>query len=103
MSTAFEIPLSPSAQSFFLRLANTTYRIDMRWSSPSACWLMDFSTEQEAPLLMGLAVVTGADLLAQFAYLGFKGGLIVMTEGDPDAVPTFLNLGIDGNVYFLAE
>jgi hypothetical protein len=41
----------------------------------------------------GVPLVTGVDLLAQYAYLGFIGSLVVQTDHDPDATPTYENLG----------
>jgi uncharacterized protein DUF6983 len=46
-------------------------------------------------------LVTGADLLAQYKHLGFTGALVVQTVSNPDAVPTFANLGDDGQVYWV--
>ncbi|WP_165667904.1 phage baseplate plug family protein [Metapseudomonas otitidis] len=38
-------------------------------------------------------LVTGCDLLAPYEHLGLGGVLWVQTTADPDAVPTFDNLG----------
>lgn len=48
-------------------------------------------------------MVTGADLLAQYGYLGFGGSLYVQTVQNPDATPTFTNLGTDCNLYWVAD
>ena len=51
--------------------------------------------------MQGIAVVTGADLLAQYRHLGFTGALVVITTSNPNAIPTFANLGSDANVYWI--
>lgn len=101
MSSAFELPLTPIAQVFFIQLANVLYQLSLRWNSVSNCWVFDLAGADEAPLLNGVPIVTGTDLLGQFAYLGIAGGLVALTEGNPDAVPTFQNLGDAGNLYFV--
>ena len=64
---------------------------------------MDIGDVNGNPLVSGIALVTGADLLGQYAYLGIGGQLIVMTDGDPSAIPTFTNLGIESHLYYVTE
>jgi len=52
-------------------------------------------------LLSGIPLVTGADLLEQFSYIGIGGALVVQSSNDPNAVPTYEDLGTVGNLYFL--
>lgn len=103
MSTAFEIPLSPEAQKFNIQLAGVTYNITVAWCAPAACWLFDIADRAEVPILQGIPLVTGIDLLKQYEYLGFGGSLIVQTDHNPNAVPTLENLGLTGRVYFVTE
>jgi hypothetical protein len=103
MSAAYELPLTPQAQSFFIQLSNVLYRMSLRWNSVSNCWVFDLADSDEVPFLNGIPIVTGTDLLGQYAYLGMKGGLVALTDGNPDAVPTFANLGDSGNLYFLPD
>ena len=44
----------------------------------------------------------GEDLLGQFAYLDIPGPLFVSTDGDPDAPPTFRNLGVTSHLFWVA-
>lgn len=103
MSTAFEIPLSPEAQKFTIQLAGVTYNITVSWCAPAACWVFDIADRLDAPIIQGIPLVTGIDLLQQYAYLQFGGGLMVQTDHNPDAVPTLENLGVTGRVYFVTE
>lgn len=63
-------------------------------------WFMDIGDAQNNPLVQGMPLVTGANLLNKFAYLGFVGGLYVQTTNSPDTVPTFENLGGAGVLYY---
>lgn len=75
----------------------------VKWNTAAACWVADFTDQDKAPLLSGVALVPGADLFGQFEYLAFGGKLIVQTDGDVNAVPTFSNLGQQGKLYFVAN
>jgi hypothetical protein len=46
-------------------------------------------------------LVTGSDLLAQFAYLKLGGHLVVLSEGETFALPTFENLGSGSHLYWV--
>jgi hypothetical protein len=49
-------------------------------------------------------LVTGADLLEQFEYLGFAGKMLVWSsEGPWYAIPTFDTLGMNSNVYYVPQ
>lgn len=99
MSTPFEIPLAKGAQSFLVTLAGASYRMRLRWSGVATpSWLLDISTEAGAPLVSGLPLVTGSDLLAQHAHLNIGSGLYVFSDVDP---PTYASLGVSTKLYFL--
>ncbi|UNA00781.1 hypothetical protein ZHS_25 [Edwardsiella phage vB_EpM_ZHS] len=100
---AYEIPLSPEPQLFNIQLAGVTYYLTLRWNGEAEAWRLDIAAQDRTPLLNGLLVVTGLDLLGQYAYLGFGGMLIVQTDADPDAVPTFENLGKEGHIFFVVK
>ena len=101
--SAFPLPVSSSAQSFFVQLVNVTYKLTLKWNSVALCWVLDLADSDEVPIVQGIPIVTGTDLLAPYAYLGIGGGLVALTEGNPDAVPTFENLGAGGDVYFVTD
>jgi hypothetical protein len=99
--TPFEIPLKPTPQTLAITLAGVQYRLTVRWNWVNDSWVIDISDTNSNPLVTGIPMVTGADLLEQFAYLGFGGQLIAQTDNDPSAVPTFTNLGTTGHLYFV--
>lgn len=100
---AYEIPLSPRPQTFSIALGGITYKMTLRWNVPSAVWMLDVADATGALLVGSIPLVTGVDLLAQYAYLGFTGKMVVQTDHDPEAVPTFSNLGTAGHLYFIAS
>ncbi len=103
MSTPYKIPLSAEPQLFTIQLGATTYWLTFYWSVTAACWMLDIADADKVPMIEGIPVVTGLDLLMQYRYLGFAGKLIVQTDFDTLAIPTFENLGTTGNVYFVVE
>lgn len=100
---AYEIPLSAEAQKLDIALAGVTYKLRFVWNATSCCWILDVADADDNPLALGVPLVTGLDLLAQYAYLGIAGSLIVQTDNDTDAVPTYGNLGTAGRLYFVTE
>lgn len=98
---AFEIPLSPVPQRFSIQLGGVFYRLRLLWNRPANCWVLDVADQNDVPMVQGIPIITGADLLAQYGYLGFGGQLIAQTDSDPYAVPTAENLGTTGHLYFV--
>jgi len=94
----------PQGQQFTITLSGVTYTLTLQYRNISAGgWVLDIGDSNNNPIIQGIPLVTGANLLAQYAYLGFTGALWVQTQDDPDAVPTFENLGIDGQVYYVTN
>ena len=99
----YEIPLSPQPQRMTIALAGTTYRFRFHYANvDQGGWLLDIGDSNGNPLVAGIPLVTGADLLAQFPDLGFGGKLFVLSDGDPGAVPTYDDLGVTSHLYFEA-
>lgn len=103
MTTAAEIPFGNVAQTFTITLGANEYRITQRYCEAAQAWFCDIAQSTGEALLSGLMLVTGADLLSQFAYLGIAGRVEVQSDGDVDAVPTFDNLGGMGHAYFVTD
>lgn len=101
----FLIPLLNVPQDFFITLANRELRIVTKWNpSDNGGWTLDiFDGETDASIVANIPMVTGADLLAQYEYLGLNGRLVVFTDGDETSVPTLQNLGTESNLYFQTE
>lgn len=102
MSATYLIPLLPQPQRLAVQLAGVNYNLRTYWNGPVGCWNMDIADADDNPILGGIALVTGADLLEQFGYLDFGGQLVVYdTVGPADAVPGFSGLGTTGGLYFV--
>ncbi|MNB62554.1 hypothetical protein D3C81_47690 [compost metagenome] len=97
-----EIPLSPDNQQFRILLGDTTYTLRVIWRD-GAGWIMDVMDSGAAPILTGVPLVTGANLLSQYPQLGINGALVVVTDiGAPDD-PTKTNLGAYSHLIFVQE
>lgn len=92
--TFYEIPLAKEAQTFFTSLNGTKYKFKLIWRDPIG-WFLDIAKTDDTPLINGIAVVTGVNLLKQYQHL-IKGELWVYTNGleNPDykSVGTTLKL-----------
>lgn len=106
--TIYKIPLiAGTPQSLTVTFGVTEYRLTLRYRDADhdqGIWSLDIAdivTNED--IVCGIPLVTGADLLAQYRYLNIAGSLAIYTEGEPDAVPTFSNLGADSNLYFLVQ
>lgn len=97
----YTIPLSPEPQSFGITLAGKEYRLTVRWFvADDGGWHLDIQEpENAAPIIMGIPLVTGCDLLAQYAYMEFGGELRV----DSELPATLENLGADVELVFIVE
>lgn len=95
------LPLSPQPQLFSITLGQQTYNVVLKWNPVANCWVLDFSDENSDPIVQGIPLVTGADLLEQFGYLNFGGKLIAQTDNNVSQPPNFNDLGTDANVYFV--
>ena len=99
----YEVPLSPTPQTFQISLAGTTYTLTVKWNAQNASWMLDIADINSNAIVSGIPIITGADLLAQYEYLNIGGGLQAQTDNDTDAVPTLDNLGINGHLYFITS
>jgi hypothetical protein len=101
--SVYIIPLTPAPQNFGIVLAGVTYNLTVKWNTVAQCWVMDIADQNSVKILSGVPIITGADLLEQYAYFNFGGKLIAQTDGDLQAVPTFENLGVQGKLYFVTS
>lgn len=99
----YRIPLSPTPQRFVINLGGTEYGITLRYRNATmGGWVLDIANRLGVSMVNGIPLVTGADLLAQYQHLGFTGALRVQTTDNPDATPTFENLGEQSHLYWVA-
>jgi len=105
MASYFRIPFAVGQpQRLTVTLGQVEYQLTLRYLNvDEGGWILDIADAIGKPIVLGIPVVTGADLLAQYKHLGFAGRLWVQTLSDPDAVPTFENLGADGVLWWVTE
>lgn len=97
-----EIPLTPVSQHFAIQLAGVQYQLTLIWRDVAG-WVLDIAGNDRRPIVQGIPLVAGADLLAQYRHLGFGGQLFVMSDPAMLVPPTRDNLGIESHVYFMSD
>ncbi|MBU66444.1 MAG: hypothetical protein CL858_13480 [Cupriavidus sp.] len=104
MPNFFEIPLSPDPQRFTITLGGVDYRLTVQYrKAGGAGWVLDIADASNQPLVRGLPLVTGVDLLGQYRHLQFGGRLWVQGAENPDDVPTYDDLGIGSHVFWVTD
>ncbi len=101
--TAYEIPLTPQPQSFRIDLLGTEYKCTLGWCGPQEAWSLDIANSDGVPIIQGIPLVCGVDLLKQYEYLGLPGRLEVQDLADVDSPPTFDNLGVNSLLFLVTE
>jgi hypothetical protein len=102
--TTFLIPLVNTPQTFQISLGGVNYSMTSKWNdADEGGWIIDLADVDGNPIVAGVPMITGADLLANLGYLGIEGELVVFTDGDETAVPTLENLGVESNLYFQSD
>jgi hypothetical protein len=101
MSTFYEVPLVSTPQTLSIALGGATYNLTVQWNWVAQLWVLDVADVNNVPLVGGIPLVTGANLLEEYAYLGFGGALIATTDSDPAAPPAFTGLGTTSHLYFV--
>lgn len=100
----YEVPLNAQAETFTIALGGVFYRLMVIYrDATEGGWVIDIADADGVPMVGGIPLVTGCDLLEQYGHLGFTGSLVVQTDHDPDTVPTFENLGTTSHLYFVTQ
>jgi hypothetical protein len=99
--TVFQLPITPgTAQTFLTPINGVLYTLRFYFKdTPEAGWTLDISDNSGEPIVCGIPLVTGADMLAQYAYLAFGFKMFMITAGDPPHKPAFADLGAITQVY----
>jgi hypothetical protein len=124
MPTYYEIPTSSDPQTFSIQLAGVTYNMHLTYHEANAenqfelvgfdsstntlidtntisSWILDIFDSDNNPVVLGLPLIPGIDLLYQYQYLNLGGSLVVSTEASTNSVPTFAGLGESSHLYFV--
>jgi hypothetical protein len=103
IKTIFEIPLQPNPQQFPITLGGLDYELTVKWNTANSTWVLDIADTSNNPIVGGIPLVTGLDLLEQYAYLGIGGALVVQTDASFFNQPTYANLGTGSHLYFVTS
>lgn len=96
----YEIPITASPQKTTVNLAGTDRVLTTAWCDPAQCWILSIDNVDGTNVIDGMPMVTGVDLLGQYAYLGIGGSIFVQSLSDPSRVPGYSTLATDGLVFF---
>lgn len=99
----FEIPLVPQQAVFDVLFDDGVLTFRLLYNEAvEAGWMLDIYDRDQTPLIMGIPLVAGADLLQQYATLGLNLKLWVVTDGDATLPPTRDNLGLQSRLLYEA-
>lgn len=98
----YEVPLSADVQAFKISLAGTMYRLTLVYRGPAG-WVLDIADDSGTPIVRGVPLITGADLLGQYKHLGFQGRMWVQGAEDPDDIPTYADLGTGSRLFWVTD
>lgn len=102
MATTYEFPLRPEAQQMTIQLGEVEYVVRFGWcDAPDGGWFIDMTALDGAPLIRGLPLTAGENVLQQFDHFGIPGEIRVQTDNDELVEPTYGNLGSNGKVLFI--
>lgn len=101
----YTIPTLNISRTFEIVLAGKIYTMTCRFNdAPDAGWVINMTDANTGAFIAAnIPLITGADLLEGLEYLGFGGMMLVVTDGNTDAVPTFDNLGIESELTFTPD
>lgn len=100
----YKIPMLAAPQKLSVRLNGVTYQFTVLYrNDEEGGWVLDIRSENDVDILLGVPLVTGLDLLAQYSYLNIGGELYVATDGDLLKPPAFEELGVTSFLYFYTD
>ena len=74
MSVLVPFTSADRAYEFTCALNGTSYRFDVQWNERTAIWLFDlYLADSDTPLVVGLPILLGGDILGAYRYLGIGG------------------------------
>ncbi|ENX58797.1 MULTISPECIES: phage baseplate plug family protein [Acinetobacter] len=92
----YEIPLNFGNQKFNIKLGTTQYKLQLIYRAEQ--WYLDIFDTAENPLIAGLPMLVGDNLLAQHQHI-IKGSLYVLNTSE-DESQAFSDLGTNIKLYW---
>ena len=82
-------------------LEGVKYTIKLSWNTRTSCWMLSLYTIADAPIIEGIAVTCGVDLLRGSAVAGKPPGLLIAGPIDADVTrPGLDGLGSRVKLYY---
>lgn len=103
MANYYEVPVTPVPQRMVITLAGKPWNLNLYWNDICGKWIFDLADQNQVPVLSGIPVVAGVDMMGQFEYLGIGGSLVVQTDANPNEDPTQENFGTGSRLIFVTE
>ena len=101
MATFSLIPLIASPQTFTITLAGVLYSMRVIFCDDlNGGWILDIGDSGGVPILCGIPLKTGTNLLNQYDYLALGGALMVVLTGNEISIG-FNDLGSNAQLYFV--
>ena len=97
----FQIPLTNQNQRVQTSLLGITYILIVRWNALAGLWYLDINDVNNKPILNGLPMTAGVDLLKQFKHLGIGGYLVAQNVNAPNEPIAYTGLGVTGFLLFI--
>lgn len=95
-----EIPLTATNQQFSITLSGTVWQMRIIWRDVAG-WMLDILNASGAPVITGIPLLPGQDLLAQYAWLKPGGRLIVIA--DDEQLLDATGLGNTAKLYWMTN
>jgi hypothetical protein len=97
----YTIPLTNTNQNVQVSLLGVTYSLTVRWNALASLWYLDIDDVNSNPILNGIPMVAGVNLLKQYAYLGIGGALVAQNVANPNTPIGKTDLGKTGFLLFV--
>ena len=96
-----EIPLTPDNQQFDISISNIDYKMRIIWRESG--WILDLQDSDGKEIIAGIPLVTGVDLLEQYAYLQLGFGLWLFSDTLLNEAPGQYDLGYTAHLCITTE
>jgi len=97
----YEIPLTNTNQTLQVALLGVTYSLTVRWNALANLWYLDINDVNNNPILNGIPMTAGVNLLQQFGHLGIGGALVAQNIINPNLPIAYADLGQTGFLLFI--
>lgn len=93
------INLGPSSQTTKVTIDGIIYNVNVIWRQDT--YILDLYDVNNNPVVTGIPLITGADLMGQLKYLSIPGYWVIANADGSDTPPTYNNLGVSSFLLFI--